>query len=66
MKLGGGRRGPIAYMAGNNTAVNVVMLVLLAGGLYTAFGLVQEVIPDASLDRVHILVPYPGASPEEV
>ena len=66
MNLGGSRRGPIAYMAGNSTAVNVVMLVLLAGGLYTAFGLVQEVIPDASLDRVQILVPYPGASPEEV
>ena len=66
MSFNDGRRGPIAYMAGNNTAVNVVMLVLLIGGLYTAFGLVQEVIPDASLDRVQILVPYPGASPEEV
>jgi multidrug efflux pump subunit AcrB len=61
-----GRRGPIAYMAGNDIAVNVVMLVLLAGGLFTAFRLVQEVIPDASLDRIQILVPHPGASPEEV
>ena len=66
MNYSEGRRGPIAYMAGNDTAVNVVMLVLLLGGLYTAFGLVQEVIPDASLDRIQILVPYPGASPEEV
>ncbi len=60
------RRGPIAYMAKNGTAVNVVMLVLLVGGLHAAFGLVQEVIPDVSLDRVQVLVPYPGASPEEV
>ncbi|MCY3612325.1 MAG: efflux RND transporter permease subunit [Gemmatimonadetes bacterium] len=66
MTYSDGRRGPIAYMARNNTAVNVVMLVLLLGGLYTGFGLVQEVIPDASLDRIQILVPYPGASPEEV
>ena len=66
MNFADGRRGPIAYMAGNSTAVNVVMLVLLVGGLYTAFGLVQEVIPDSSLDRIQILVPYPGASPEEV
>ncbi len=66
MSLSEERRGPIAYMAANNTAVNVVMLVLLIGGLYTAFGLVQEVIPDASLDRVQVIVPYPGASPEEV
>ncbi|WP_420438694.1 efflux RND transporter permease subunit [Candidatus Palauibacter sp.] len=60
------RRGPIAYMAKNGTAVNVVTLVLLVGGLHAAFGLVQEVIPDVSLDRVQVLVPYPGASPEEV
>ena len=66
MSRGGGRRGPIAYMAKNGTAVNVVMLVLLVGGLHAAFGLVQEVIPDVSLDRVQVLVPYPGASPEEV
>ena len=66
MSRSDGYRGPIAYMAGNNTAVNVVMLVLLIGGLYTAFGLVQEVIPDASLERIQIVVPYPGASPEEV
>ncbi len=66
MTVKDGRRGPIAYMAGNDIAVNVVMLVLLAGGLFMAFRLVQEVIPDASLDRIQILVPYPGASPEEV
>ncbi len=66
MNSSDGGRGPIAYMAGNSTAVNVVMLVLLVGGLFTAFGLVQEVIPDASLDRIQIIVPYPGASPEEV
>ena len=66
MNSSDGRRGPIAYMARNNTAVNVVMLVLLLGGLYTGFGLVQEVIPDASLERIQVLVPYPGASPEEV
>ncbi|WP_420448897.1 efflux RND transporter permease subunit [Candidatus Palauibacter sp.] len=65
MRPGAGR-GPVTYMATNDTAVTAVMLVLLAGGLYAAFGLVQEVLPDASLDRVQILVPYPGASPEAV
>ncbi len=58
--------GPVAYMATNDAAVNAVMLVLLVGGLYAAVGLVREVIPDSSLDRVQVLVPYPGASPEEV
>ena len=66
MSGNGARGGPIAYMAGNGTAVRVVTVGLLVGGLLTAFGLIKEVIPDASLERVQILTPYPGASPEEV
>ncbi|MCE2423066.1 MAG: efflux RND transporter permease subunit [Gemmatimonadetes bacterium] len=66
MTPGDAPRGPIAYMAANNMVVRVVTLFLLVGGLFTAFGLVQEVIPNSSLDRVHIVVSYPGASPEEV
>ena len=66
MSHGTGDRGAIAYMAKNGVVANVVMLVLLIGGLRAAFDLVQEVVPDTSLDRIQIVVPYPGASPEEV
>jgi len=59
-------RGPIAAMAGATTTVRVLTVGLLVGGLFTASVLVQEVIPDTSLDRVQIVVPYPGASPEQV
>ncbi len=52
-------------MARNGTAVNVITVFLLLGGLLAATRLSQEVIPDASLDRVRILVPYPGATPSE-
>ena len=61
-----GIRGPIGFMAKNGIAANVVMLFLVLAGLASARNLVQEVLPDFSLDRVQILVPYPGAAPEEV
>ncbi|WP_300462062.1 efflux RND transporter permease subunit [Desulfobacula sp.] len=59
-------RGPIAWMAGNTVAANLVMAVLLVGGLFMGFSITQEVFPEFSLDRVTISVAYPGASPEEV
>lgn len=59
-------RGPIGFMARNGIAANVVMLFLVLAGLSAARNLVQEVLPDFSLDRVQILVPYPGAAPREV
>ncbi len=60
------QRGPIAYMAKNSVAANLLMLFLIVAGLVAARNLIQEVLPDFSLDRVQILVPYPGAVPEEV
>ena len=59
-------RGPIAWMAGNSVAANIIMLVLLGGGIFTAIHIKQEVFPDFDLDMVQISVAYPGASPEEV
>ena len=59
-------RGPLAWMAQNPVAANLVMLVLLVGGLFWSFQIQQEVFPSIELDRVAISVPYPGASPAEV
>ena len=59
--------GPIAWMAKNGVAANVLMLVLIAGGLVTlASGIKQEVFPEVEMDIVNVQVDYPGASPEEV
>ena len=60
------RRGPISWMARNPVASNIVMLILIFGGLIQAFRVKQEFLPNATLDMVTISVPYPGASPEEV
>ncbi len=60
------QKGPIAWMAGNSVAANLIMAVLLIGGLFMGVNIKQEVFPEFSLDRVNISIAYPGASPEEV
>jgi len=47
-------------------AANLLMLVLLIGGIILAYNIKQEVFPYFDIDMVRITVPYPGASPQEV
>ena len=58
--------GPIAWMAQNAVAANLLMLVLVVGGLFMLGRIRQEVFPEFALDMVVINIPYPGASPSEV
>ncbi len=60
------KKGPIAYMASNHVASNILMLILLIGGFFTMRSLKQEVFPEFDLDMVSITVVYPGATPAEV
>jgi len=60
------RRGPIAWMARNHVTTNLLMLLLLIGGLFVTATIKKEVFPEFELDRVSVSVSYPGASPEEV
>lgn len=60
-------RGPLAWMAKNGVASNVLMLVLSVGGLVAlGFSVRQEVFPEVEYDRIVVTAPYPGASPAEV
>jgi multidrug efflux pump subunit AcrB len=59
-------RGPLAWLVTNHVTANLLMISLLAGGIFFALRIKQEVFPDFSLDMVNVVVPYPGASPEEV
>ena len=63
---GGSARGPIAYMARNGVAANLLMLFILIAGLFALRGLVQEVFPQISMDRILVSVAYPGATPDEI
>ncbi len=59
-------KGPIAWMAENHVASNILMLVFLLGGLLIGRNVKQEVFPELAADIVSVSIIYPGASPEEV
>lgn len=59
-------KGPIAFMARNSIAANLLMIILIGGGLWTMFYVQKEVFPQFQLDIVEVSVVYPGASPDEV
>lgn len=58
--------GMIAWMAQNAIAANLLMILLLGGGIWTAFFIQKEVFPEFQLDVVEVSVAYPGAAPAEV
>ncbi len=66
LKLPDDTKGPIAWMTRNRVTPNLLMIVLILGGLWIASNIKQEFIPEFDLDMVTISVPYPGSSPEEV
>jgi multidrug efflux pump subunit AcrB len=59
-------KGAIEWMAKNHVAANLLMLLLVVGGLIKGLGIKQEVFPEIAMDRVGVSVAYPGAGPEEV
>ena len=58
--------GAIRWMAKNHVAANLLMMVLILGGLIKGPKIIQEIFPEVSLDRIQVSVAYPGAGPEEV
>ena len=58
--------GPIAYMAGNSVAANLLMWAIIAAGLVSLTGLEREAWPTVPFYHVEVSMPYPGATPEEV
>ncbi len=56
----------IAWMAGHPVAANLLMVFILAAGVFSMANVVVEVFPDFDLGAVQVRVEYPGASPEEV
>jgi len=60
------KRGPFAWMVHNRVTPNIIMLVLLLGGLFMAWRIKKEVFPEFDLGRVRITMSYPGSSPAEV
>jgi multidrug efflux pump subunit AcrB len=60
------RSGVISWFARNHVAANLLMIVIIIGGLVAAFTIRTQVNPDIESNSITINVPYPGASPGEV
>jgi multidrug efflux pump subunit AcrB len=56
----------IAWFARNGVAANLIMAILMLGGLLSLPRLEMELFPEFSLDQVVVRMPYPGATPQEV
>ncbi|PVZ68907.1 efflux RND transporter permease subunit [Pelagibaculum spongiae] len=56
----------IAWFAGNRVAANLLMLMILVGGIMALPDTRKELFPNLSLDAISISTAYPGASPESV
>jgi multidrug efflux pump subunit AcrB len=56
----------IEWFAKNPIAANLVLLLIIVGGLLTMSGIKQEVFPEIASDLITVSVPYLGAAPEEV
>lgn len=56
----------ITWFANNAVAANLLMVIILAGGLYAAVTIKKEIQPRIETSFVNISVPFLGASPQDV
>lgn len=56
----------IRLFVNNPVAANMLMVVILGGGLAASFVIPREMFPEFDQDRITVSVPYPGAAPEDI
>lgn len=59
-------RGPLAWMAQNHVAANLLFFTFLVAGLIMAPYLRRELMPNVETERIQVSASYPGSTPEEV
>ena len=57
--------GPLAWFAQNHVAANLLMLLIVVGGIISLTTNTVEMFPEMSVDMISIMVPYLGATPAE-
>ena len=60
------RRGPLAWMVDHGVAPNLLMILLIAGGLLVSLSIKKELFPNFEMERVNVSISYPGATPEDI
>ncbi|MGB2821777.1 MAG: efflux RND transporter permease subunit, partial [Phycisphaerae bacterium] len=58
--------GIIRRFVDNPVAANMLMILVLVGGVLAALLIPRELFPEFSVDIISVTVPYPGANPSEV
>ncbi len=56
----------IAWFARNSVAANLLMAILIAGGIVSAFTIKKEIQPQIETNFITVSMPFLGASPEDV
>jgi multidrug efflux pump subunit AcrB len=56
----------IRLFVNNPVAANMLMIIILGGGLVAAMMIPRELFPEFELNVVTVAVPYPGATPSDV
>jgi len=56
----------IDWFARNSVAANLLMMILLLGGLYTVFTIKKESQPPIETNFITVTMPFLGSSPEDV
>ncbi len=59
-------KGIIAWFAANHVAANLLMIMIVVGGLITVGTIRKETNPNLELNMIQVRVPYLGAAPQEV
>ncbi len=59
-------KGLIAWFASNSVAANLMMVLIIAFGLFSGLSIRKQTTPDFTLNNIQITVPYRGAAPQEV
>jgi multidrug efflux pump subunit AcrB len=60
------QKGIIAWFASNHVAANLLMFLIIAFGIVSAFTIRKQTTPDFELNMIQVRVPYLGAAPQEV
>lgn len=58
--------GVFGYFVRHKTAANLILLLMLVGGIYAATQLRSQFFPDSIRETVSVSVAWPGAGPEDV
>lgn len=59
-------KGIIAWFANNSVAANLLMVMLIVGGIGATNSIQMKSFPDINIPIIQVAVPYLGAAPEEV